>query len=130
MLLRHAIGHVLRRLRLERGLTLRRLAERSRISLPYLSEIERGRKEASSEILATLCRVLDVSAGELLTSSAAVLAEDDSRSTRPVAPVLAEDDARSTRPVAPVLRLDLGPGHALAGPAVESPGASALLLAA
>ena len=115
MLLRHAIGHVLRRLRLERGLTLRRLAERSRISLPYLSEIERGRKEASSEILATLCRVLDVSAGELLTSSAAVLAEDD---------------ARSTRPVAPVLRLDLGPGHALAGPAVESPGASALLLAA
>ncbi|MBF4572172.1 helix-turn-helix domain-containing protein [Herbiconiux sp. VKM Ac-1786] len=115
MLLRHAIGHVLRRLRLERGLTLRGLAERSRISLPYLSEIERGRKEASSEILAVLCRVLDVSAGELLTASAAVLAEDD---------------ARSARTVAPVLRLDLGPAHALAGPAAESRGASALLLAA
>ncbi|WP_431279336.1 helix-turn-helix domain-containing protein [Leifsonia poae] len=66
MLLRHAIGAVLRRMRLERGKTLRELSESSRISLPYLSEVERGRKEASSEILATLCRVLDVSERELL----------------------------------------------------------------
>ncbi|MHC5795102.1 helix-turn-helix domain-containing protein [Lacisediminihabitans sp. FW035] len=66
MLLRHALGHVLRRLRLEQGKTLRELAQQSRVSLPYLSEIERGRKEASSEILATLCRVLDVSLGRLL----------------------------------------------------------------
>jgi transcriptional regulator with XRE-family HTH domain len=66
MLLRHAIGHVLRRLRLEQGKTLRQLAQASRVSLPYLSEIERGRKEASSEILATVCRVLDVSLGDLL----------------------------------------------------------------
>ena len=66
MLLRHAIGHVLRRLRLEQGKTLRQLAQASRVSLPYLSEIERGRKEASSEILATVCRVLDISVGDLL----------------------------------------------------------------
>jgi transcriptional regulator with XRE-family HTH domain len=66
MLLRHAIGHVLRRLRLEQGKTLRQLAQASRVSLPYLSEIERGRKEASSEILATVCRMLDISLGELL----------------------------------------------------------------
>ena len=66
MLLRHALGHVLRRLRLEQGKTLRQLAQQSRVSLPYLSEIERGRKEASSEILATLCRVMDVSLGGLL----------------------------------------------------------------
>jgi transcriptional regulator with XRE-family HTH domain len=66
MLLRHAIGHVLRRLRLEQGKTLRQLAQASRVSLPYLSEIERGRKEASSEILATVCRVLDISLGDLL----------------------------------------------------------------
>lgn len=66
MLLRHALGHVLRHLRLEQGKTLRQLAQQSSISLPYLSEIERGRKEASSEILATLCRVLDISLGSLL----------------------------------------------------------------
>jgi len=70
MLLRHAIGFVLRRLRLERGKTLRELAEEARISLPYLSEIERGRKEASSEILGVLCRVLDITERELLTEVA------------------------------------------------------------
>jgi len=66
MLLRHAIGSVLRRLRLQRGKTLRQLAEESRVSLPYLSEIERGRKEASSEILGILCRVLDITEEQLL----------------------------------------------------------------
>ncbi|WP_382309160.1 helix-turn-helix domain-containing protein [Herbiconiux sp. UC225_62] len=66
MLLRHAIGHVLRRIRLERRLTLRDLARESRVSVPYLSEIERGRKEVSSEILATVCRVLDLSLADLL----------------------------------------------------------------
>ena len=66
MLLRHAIGYVLRRRRLERGKTLRELAEEARISLPYLSEIERGRKEAASEILWALCRVLDLTEQQLL----------------------------------------------------------------
>ena len=75
MLLRHAIGSVLRRIRTERGTTLRQLSEESRVSVPYLSEIERGRKEASSEILAALCRVLDVTEGELLTSVAAEFAQ-------------------------------------------------------
>jgi transcriptional regulator with XRE-family HTH domain len=70
MLLRHAIGYVLRRLRLERGKTLRELAQEARISLPYLSEIERGRKEASSEILGVLCRVLDITEQQLLTEVA------------------------------------------------------------
>lgn len=74
MLLRHAIGHALRRLRLEQGKTLRQLAQASRVSLPYLSEIERGRKEASSEILATVCRVLDISLGDLLTDVSRELA--------------------------------------------------------
>ncbi|MFB2598820.1 helix-turn-helix domain-containing protein [Herbiconiux sp. P17] len=68
MLLRHAIGHVLRRIRLERRLTLRDLARDSRVSVPYLSEIERGRKEVSSEILATVCRVLDLSLADLLVA--------------------------------------------------------------
>jgi transcriptional regulator with XRE-family HTH domain len=66
MLLRSAIGFVLRRLRQEQGKTLRELAEAARISLPYLSEIERGRKEASSEILSAICQVLDLTERELL----------------------------------------------------------------
>lgn len=74
MLLRHALGSVLRRIRTEQGTTLRQLSETSRVSIPYLSEIERGRKEASSEILAALCRVLDVPEGELLTRVAAEFA--------------------------------------------------------
>ncbi|MGO4533720.1 helix-turn-helix domain-containing protein [Leifsonia sp. 2MCAF36] len=74
MLLRHAIGSVLRRIRAERGATLRELSAHSRVSVPYLSEIERGRKEASSEILAALCRELGVSEGELLTRVAAEFA--------------------------------------------------------
>jgi transcriptional regulator with XRE-family HTH domain len=74
MLMRDAIGTVLRRLRTERGTTLRALSEESRISIPYLSEIERGRKEASSEILAALCRVLEIGEGELLTLVAAEFA--------------------------------------------------------
>jgi transcriptional regulator with XRE-family HTH domain len=74
MLLRDAIGAVLRRIRTERGTTLRQLSESSRVSVPYLSEIERGRKEASSEILAALCRVLEVTEGELLTRVAAEFA--------------------------------------------------------
>ena len=66
MLLRNAIGFVLRRLRQEQGKTLRELADEARISLPYLSEIERGRKEASSEILSAICHVLDITEQELL----------------------------------------------------------------
>lgn len=77
MLLRHAIGAVLRRLRLERGETLRQLSETASVSIPYLSEIERGRKEASSEILATLCRVFGIGEGELLTRVAAEFAASE-----------------------------------------------------
>lgn len=66
MLLRHALGRVLRRARVEHGMSLRRLAELSRVSVPYLSEIERGRKEASSEILAAVARVLDLSLSRVL----------------------------------------------------------------
>jgi transcriptional regulator with XRE-family HTH domain len=74
MLVRHAIGSVLRRIRTERGTTLRELSETSRVSVPYLSEIERGRKEASSEILAALCRVLGITEGELMSRVAAEFA--------------------------------------------------------
>jgi transcriptional regulator with XRE-family HTH domain len=66
MLLRHAIGATLRRIRLDRSLTLRTVADDASISMPYLSEIERGRKEASSEILAVICRALGMTVIDLI----------------------------------------------------------------
>jgi hypothetical protein len=73
MLLRHAIGAVLRRIRLQQGRTLREVAGTARVSVPYLSEVERGRKEASSEILAAVCRALGVSLRALLDEASAEL---------------------------------------------------------
>ena len=67
MLLRQVIGNVFRRLRRERGITLRELAELAQVSVPYLSEIERGRKEPSSEILAAICRALGLELSDLLS---------------------------------------------------------------
>ena len=67
MLMRHAIGAVLRRLRTERGATLRQLSESSRISVPYLSEIERGRKEPSSEVIEAVGGALGLRLVDLTT---------------------------------------------------------------
>lgn len=66
MLLRHAIGAALRRIRLDDGRTLREVALAANISMPYLSEIERGRKEPSSEILAGICAALGLTLVDLL----------------------------------------------------------------
>ena len=57
-LLRHLMGDSLRRARLAQGRTLRDVADAARVSVQYLSEIERGRKEASSEVLAAVCAAL------------------------------------------------------------------------
>ena len=54
-LLREVIGDVLRRARTEQGRTLREVSDSARVSLGYLSEVERGRKEASSELLSAIC---------------------------------------------------------------------------
>jgi transcriptional regulator with XRE-family HTH domain len=69
MLLRYAIGSALRRIRLDRELTLRTVADSARISMPYLSEIERGRKEPSSEILEVICRALGMTLVDLLAEA-------------------------------------------------------------
>ncbi|QDZ16573.1 helix-turn-helix domain-containing protein [Humibacter ginsenosidimutans] len=66
MLLRYAMGSAIRRLRLAKGLTLREISQASAISLPYLSEIERGRKEPSSEIVQTVCVVLGITLRQLM----------------------------------------------------------------
>ncbi len=58
VLLRHLLGDVLRRLRLRQGRTLREVSASARVSLGYLSEVERGQKEASSELLQAICTAL------------------------------------------------------------------------
>lgn len=58
-LARHEIGEVLRDVRLRKGHTLRQVAGRASVALGYLSEVERGQKEASSEILAAVAEALD-----------------------------------------------------------------------
>ena len=60
VLMREAIGGSLRRARTARGRTLRDVSRKANVSLGYLSEVERGRKEASSELLAAICEALDV----------------------------------------------------------------------
>jgi len=60
ILVRQEIGDVLRDFRLQRGRTLRQVASRASVALGYLSEVERGQKEASSEILASVADALDV----------------------------------------------------------------------
>lgn len=69
-LLRETLGTVLRGVRGESGRTLRDVADAARVSPGYLSEIERGRKEASSELLASISDALQVSLGEVLVRAA------------------------------------------------------------
>lgn len=60
LLVRQEIGDVLRDVRQRKGHTLRQVASRASVALGYLSEVERGQKEASSEILASVAEALDV----------------------------------------------------------------------
>jgi transcriptional regulator with XRE-family HTH domain len=66
ILLRTHIGSSLRAARIEQGRTLRDVAKSARVSLGYLSEVERGHKEASSELLNAICTALDLSLSTIL----------------------------------------------------------------
>lgn len=66
VLLREAIGDRLRHARTNQRRTLREVSRAARVSLGYLSEVERGRKEASSELLSAICEALDLPLSVLL----------------------------------------------------------------
>ena len=66
ILMRQVIGEELRRRRNEQGRTLRDVSRDAQVSLGYLSELERGQKEASSELLAAVCNALDTPLSSLL----------------------------------------------------------------
>ncbi|MGB8942031.1 MAG: helix-turn-helix transcriptional regulator [Streptomyces sp.] len=79
---RDVVGDVLRRERLAQERTLKEVADEARISMPYLSEVERGRKEASSEVLAAGARALGLSLADLLSLAQTELTRH-AQSTRP-----------------------------------------------
>ncbi len=66
VLVRQELGDVLRDVRLHKGRTLRQVASKASVALGYLSEIERGQKEASSEILASVADALDTPVSSIL----------------------------------------------------------------
>ncbi|GLW62758.1 hypothetical protein Arub01_10020 [Actinomadura rubrobrunea] len=74
VLLRQLLGDVLRQLRLRQGRTLREVSAAARVSLGYLSEVERGQKEASSELLSSICKALGVPLSHVLREVADQLA--------------------------------------------------------
>jgi transcriptional regulator with XRE-family HTH domain len=83
VLFRRLLGDVLRSHRMRQGRTLRQLSGDARVSLGYMSEIERGQKEASSELLASICSALDVPLSEILSEvSDAVALEEAAMAVR------------------------------------------------
>jgi transcriptional regulator with XRE-family HTH domain len=112
-LLRILVGEVLRRHRQEQRRTLAEVAREANVSVQYLSEVERGRKEPSSEILAAVCDSLRIDLADLLAEVRHDL----------------ELDRAAT--LAPVIRLATTQLHRAAPPsASHGSGGSVMLLAA
>jgi transcriptional regulator with XRE-family HTH domain len=84
-LLREVLGDVLRRARTKQGRTLRQVSDSARVSLGYLSEVERGRKEASSELLSAICDALDVPLSQLLVDAGEQMARQERAAAAPSA---------------------------------------------
>ena len=82
VVLREEIGDVLRGARQRQGRTLRDVSSTARVSLGYLSEVERGQKEASSELLLSICDALDVPMSSVLRSVSDRVAMSESLSAR------------------------------------------------
>jgi transcriptional regulator with XRE-family HTH domain len=106
LLLREAIGGSLRRARTAKQRTLRDVSRRARVSLGYLSEVERGRKEASSELLAAICDALDLPLPDLLGDAAETM--------RPVLPLQPVDLRLAPEPSGAAHQVRLAAGSAVA----------------
>ncbi|SNS92311.1 Helix-turn-helix domain-containing protein [Geodermatophilus pulveris] len=119
-LLRTQLGTTLRGHRLRQRRTLRDVSGAARVSLGYLSEVERGQKEASSELLASICDALDVELADLLAEVSLGLRGEDGL-LRPVAPAAApvEQVPAEQDPAA------AGEGQPVAEPALALVGAPA-----
>ena len=78
VLFRRLLGDVLRAQRMRRGMTLREVSAEARVSLGYISEIERGQKEASSELLSSLCSALELPLSTVLREVSDLVALEES----------------------------------------------------
>ncbi|MET7769934.1 helix-turn-helix transcriptional regulator [Nocardia sp. NPDC005366] len=117
-LLREAIGDSLRRARLAQHRTLREVSTSARVSLGYLSEVERGRKEASSELLAAICAALDVPLSRVLWDVSTIMAGADAvpAASEPAAtPVQETEPSTAVEPVEAPAAAASEPGLAPAG---------------
>jgi XRE family transcriptional regulator, stress-response regulator len=76
-LMREVVGDVLRGARMSQGRTLREVSDSARVSLGYLSEVERGRKEPSSELLNAICDALEVPLSAVLTDAGERMASEE-----------------------------------------------------
>ena len=92
VLFRRLLGEVLRDRRMQRGLTLREVSAEARVSLGYISEIERGQKEASSELLASLCHALDMPLSDVLRNVSDAVAIEEAAITATPIPVVTRTD--------------------------------------
>ncbi|WP_236976429.1 MULTISPECIES: transcriptional regulator ClgR [Mycobacterium] len=81
-LVREVIGDVLRGARTSQGRTLREVSDSARVSLGYLSEVERGRKEPSSELLNSICDALQVPLSQVLIDAGERMAGEERSSAR------------------------------------------------
>jgi transcriptional regulator with XRE-family HTH domain len=108
-LLRILVGTALRRHRLTQGRTLADVARAARVSMPYLSEVERGRKEASSEVLAAVCDALRVDLSDLLVEVGRDLVKDRTPIVRLDGARRLESTSRGRPPAPPAHR----PGDAV-----------------
>ncbi|MCM6774149.1 helix-turn-helix domain-containing protein [Nocardia sp. CDC159] len=134
-LLREAIGESLRRARVAQSRTLREVSTSARVSLGYLSEVERGRKEASSELLAAICQALEVPLSQVLIDVGEAMAGADGQTARRE-PVAADRRVAVPAEAEPVPATDAAPAtmSALASIAedtrivIPAPGAKRLVL--
>src|SRR5688500_4287481 len=99
-LLRTQLGNTLRGHRLRQRRTLRDVSGAARVSLGYLSEVERGQKEASSELLASICDALDVELADLLAEVSLELRVAGGGALRPLVPAGAEAPAEGAETTA------------------------------
>jgi len=125
-LLRTQLGNTLRGHRLRQRRTLRDVSGAARVSLGYLSEVERGQKEASSELLASICDALDVELADLLAEVSLELRVAGGGALRPVAPSGADVAAERTDAAARPAEAQPVPEPALALVGAGQPARAAL----
>jgi transcriptional regulator with XRE-family HTH domain len=129
VLLRQLLGDALRHARLRQERTLREVSAAARVSLGYLSEVERGQKEASSELLSSICDALDVRLADVLreVSDSLDLAElARGPVERPMVSVreplvVTTGLAAEPHPHAPVVAVGAVPTELLTAPTLASP---------